>query len=45
MLWGRKPFGKSMTDKNSVVIVIQSEKGIIFGAFFSARLPFTNGKV
>jgi hypothetical protein len=34
-----------MTNKNGVVIIIQTEKGIIFGAFFSARLPFSNGKI
>jgi hypothetical protein len=45
VLYGGKFFGKSMTLKNGVVIIIQSEKGTIFGAFFSARLPFANGKV
>ncbi len=32
-----------MRNKKGVVIVIESEKGIKFGAFFSVQIAFTNG--
>jgi hypothetical protein len=41
-LGGFVPFGKSLANKKGVMIVIESNKGIKFGAFFSASIPFTN---
>jgi len=34
-----------MRKKDNVLIVIESKKGIKFGAFFSKKIDFTNGVV
>jgi hypothetical protein len=40
---GTGRFGSSMINKKGVMIVIESKKGMRFGAFFSAKIPFNNG--
>jgi hypothetical protein len=34
-----------MRDKKGVMIIIQSKKGIKFGAFFATKINFTHGTI
>ena len=42
-LHGVISFSSSIASKRGVMILIETKKGIKFGAFFSATVPFTNG--
>ncbi len=38
-------FGASLSNKNGALIIIESEKGIKFGAYFTAKIDFINSEV
>jgi hypothetical protein len=38
-------FGTSLSDKNGAIIIIESQKGIKFGAFFTANIDFITNQV
>ena len=38
-------FGASLSNKKGAIIIIESQKGIKFGAFFTAKIDFITGKV
>jgi hypothetical protein len=42
-LHGAIPFTSSIANKKGVMILIESKKGVKFGAFFSVTVPFPNG--
>jgi hypothetical protein len=41
-LHGAVPFTSSIANKRGVMILIETKKGVKFGAFFSAAVPFRN---
>ncbi len=42
-LGGLTPFNSSLANKKGVCIIIESKKGVKFGAYFSVSVPFNNG--
>jgi hypothetical protein len=38
-------FGASLSNKNGALILIESKKGIKFGAYFTAKIDFINSEV
>jgi hypothetical protein len=38
-------FGASLSNKNGAIIIIESQKGIKFGAFFTANIDFITSQV